>query len=64
MNVPSYLYPAFLQMHLNLTVQPRCTAIEILKNVLFFCFLLITPLFMPENFREDYTPSVFDRRAV
>ena len=28
------------------------------------CFLLITPLFMPENFRSDYTPSVFERWVV
>ena len=44
-----------------LYVQPKCTAIEILKNVLFFYFLLITPLFMPEHFRKDYTPFVFER---
>ncbi len=45
-------------------VQPRCTAIEIPTNVLFFLLLLITPLFMPENIRKYYaiyTTSVFER---
>ena len=41
--------------------QPKCTAIELLKNVLFFCFLLITPLYMPENVRKDHIPCVFER---
>ena len=33
------------------------------NNVFFSGFLLITPLFMPENFRKDYeyAPSVFER---
>ena len=30
-------------------------------NVLFFGFSFISPLFMHENIRKDYTPSVFER---
>ena len=43
--------------------QPKCAAIEILKNVLFFFyFLLITPMFMPENFRKDYINLLYNNR--
>ena len=30
-------------------------------NVLFFGFSFISPLFMPESIRKDYTPFVFER---